>query len=120
MLIHCPHCGPRDVGEFTYGGDATKDRPDPETAAAADWCDYVFYRDNPRGRHGACAAQGEGGVPVFYRDTPRGRHVEYWHHGQGCRLWLKVARDTVTHKIESAELVGPWAAQAPRKERGAA
>ena len=75
----------------------TKARPDPETAAAADWCDYVFYRDNPRGRH-----------------------VEYWHHGQGCRLWLKVARDTVTHKIESAELVGPWAAQAPRKERGAA
>src|SRR3546814_8270426 len=29
MLIPCPHCGPRDVGEFTYGGDATKERPDP-------------------------------------------------------------------------------------------
>src|SRR3546814_1378302 len=66
MLIPCPHCGPRDVGEFTYGGDATKERPDPGSAIAADWCDYVFYRDNPRGRH-----------------------IEHWHHGQGCRLWLK-------------------------------
>ncbi|MEQ8355966.1 MAG: sarcosine oxidase subunit delta [Kiloniellaceae bacterium] len=102
MLIPCPHCGPRDLGEFTYGGDATRDRPDPHSspgggASAEDWCGYVFYRDNPRGRH-----------------------VEYWHHGQGCRLWLKVVRDTVTHKIEGAEIVGPWADAEPKKQRGAA
>jgi methylglutamate dehydrogenase subunit B len=85
MLIPCPHCGPRGLGEFTYGGDATKARPDPASATPEDWNDYVFHRDNPRGAH-----------------------REYWHHGQGCRLWLRVTRDTVTHKIESAEIVGPW------------
>ncbi len=88
MLIPCPHCGPRDLAEFTYGGDATKPRPDPETAPRAGWDAYVFGRDNPRGRH-----------------------VEYWHHGQGCRLWLRVTRDTVTHRIEGAEIVGPWASE---------
>lgn len=89
MLIPCPHCGPRDVGEFTYGREAAKQRPDPANASPEDWNAYVFYRDNPRGRH-----------------------VEYWHHGQGCRLWLKVTRDTVTHRIEGAEIVGPWAKSA--------
>ena len=91
MLIPCPHCGLRDVSEFTYGREASKQRPDPETAAPEDWNDYVFYRDNPRGLH-----------------------QEYWHHGQGCRQWLKVTRDTVTHKIESVEAVGPWA----KKQKG--
>src|SRR3546814_7288176 len=51
MLIPCPHCGPRDIGEFTYGGDAMKERPDPGSAIAAAWCTYVFNRVNPRGRH---------------------------------------------------------------------
>ncbi|NIA67409.1 sarcosine oxidase subunit delta [Pelagibius litoralis] len=92
MLIPCPHCGPRDVGEFTYGGDATKERPDPGSAAAADWCDYVFQRENPRGPH-----------------------LEYWHHAQGCRLWLKVRRDTATHRIEGAEIAGPWAGAEARE-----
>src|SRR3546814_12527722 len=95
MLIPCPHCGPRDVGEFTYGGDATNERPDPGSAIAADWCDYVFYRDNPRGRH-----------------------IEHWHHGQGCRLWLQVASDTGTHQIESAEIEGTWGEAEPKRERG--
>ncbi len=96
MLIPCPHCGPRDVAEFTYGGDANKDRPDPGSASAAEWCDYVFQRANPRGPH-----------------------LEYWHHAQGCRLWLKVRRDTLTHKIESAEVVGPWAEHEKRNGRRA-
>ena len=94
MLIPCPHCGPRDVGEFTYGGDATKERPDPGSATAAEWCDYVFARTNPRGSH-----------------------IEYWHHAQGCRLWLKVTRNTVTHAIEGAEIVGPWAEAGRDKRR---
>ena len=24
---------------------------------------------------------------------------EYWHHGGGCRAWLVVDRDTLTHEI---------------------
>ncbi|MGO8572867.1 sarcosine oxidase subunit delta, partial [Rhizobium ruizarguesonis] len=30
-------------------------------------------------------------------DNPRGRHNEYCHHSSGCRRWLIVERDTVTH-----------------------
>jgi sarcosine oxidase subunit delta len=39
LLIPCPHCGPRDQTEFTYGGDATV----PRDGTAH------FLRDNPRG-----------------------------------------------------------------------
>ena len=27
MMIPCPYCGDRDVSEFRYGGDASKQRP---------------------------------------------------------------------------------------------
>lgn len=36
---------------------------------------------------------------VYFRENPRGPHSEYWHHVGGCRAWLKVRRDTVTHEI---------------------
>lgn len=77
MLIHCPFCGPRDAHEFSPHGDATVTRPDPAAPDAADaFHDYVYMRDNPAG--------------------PR---EEWWYHGAGCRGWLKVTRNTVTHEI---------------------
>jgi sarcosine oxidase subunit delta len=27
--------------------------------------------------------------------------AEYWYHGGGCRAWLKVVRNTLTHDIKS-------------------
>jgi heterotetrameric sarcosine oxidase delta subunit len=65
---------------------ATRFAPDPglDCTDAATWHDYVFLRDNPRGRH-----------------------AEYWHHVHGCRRWLRVERDTVTHEIESVEDAAP-------------
>ena len=63
MLIKCPYCGMRPSEEFTYLGDAAVVRPtsnDPESMNR--WFDYVYLRDNPKGR----------------------MH-EYWHHGGGCR-----------------------------------
>ncbi len=36
---------------------------------------------------------------VYLRDNPKGRFQEYWHHGGGCRSWLVVDRDTQTHEI---------------------
>ncbi|MDK4706576.1 MULTISPECIES: sarcosine oxidase subunit delta [unclassified Rhizobium] len=74
-LISCPHCGTRPKEEFTIKGDASISRPAPN-ADAEDWYDYVYLRDNPRGRH-----------------------KEFWHHSSGCRRWLIVERDTVTHKV---------------------
>ena len=75
MLIPCPWCGPRSQIEFTYGGDATVQRPPPD-GPEADWLRYVYLRD-----------------------TPRGPHDELWLHSAGCRTWFKVRRDTRTHDI---------------------
>ncbi|HWT56822.1 MAG TPA: sarcosine oxidase subunit delta [Rhizobium sp.] len=74
-LISCPHCGARPKEEFTIKGDANLIRPKTD-ASAEDWYDYVYLRDNPKGLH-----------------------KEYWHHASGCRRWLIVERDTVTHKV---------------------
>ena len=80
MQIPCPWCGPRSHVEFSYGGDATARRPaDPAAATAAEWHDYIYLRDNPRGPHD-----------------------ELWHHTSGCRRWITVRRDTLTHDIISA------------------
>lgn len=79
MLIPCPHCGQRDSAEFSYLGDASVRRPPPDAGEAA-FADYVYLRDNPAG-------------PMR----------EFWYHGQGCRSWIVVTRDTRTHAISGAE-----------------
>jgi sarcosine oxidase subunit delta len=78
MRIHCPYCGSRNVQEFSYLGDANLSRPDPEAPEAV-FHDYVYLRDNPAGPH-----------------------RELWYHGFGCRNWLVVTRNTVTHAIAGA------------------
>lgn len=75
LLIDCPWCGRRDHTEFTYAGDGTLVRPAAD-AGPEPWHDFVYTRDNPRGPH-----------------------VELWHHGGGCRQYLRVRRDTLTHAI---------------------
>lgn len=76
MLIPCPHCGPRDVSEFSYQGDATRTRPELASTDMKAWYDYVYNRPNPAGPH-----------------------REYWQHTGGCRAHLIVTRDTCTHEI---------------------
>ena len=84
MRINCCYCGLRCNEEFLYRGDAATRRPDggvPRDAAAGQrWLDYVYLRDNPAGRH-----------------------RELWQHVAGCRAWLVVTRDTVSHDIEKVE-----------------
>jgi sarcosine oxidase subunit delta len=41
---------------------------------------------------------------VFYRDDPKGPHKEYWHHVQGCRQWLVLERNTLSHEIGACRL----------------
>ena len=38
---------------------------------------------------------------VFLRENIRGMQSETWHHVSGCRMWLVVERDTLTHEIKS-------------------
>ena len=47
-LMPCPLNGPRNITEFTYGGEV-RTMPDPSRASAAEWADYVFNQDNPAG-----------------------------------------------------------------------
>ena len=50
LLIDCPHCGPRDETEFSYGGEAHVAYPaDPHALSDAEWARFLFYRANPQG-----------------------------------------------------------------------
>lgn len=77
LQIKCPWCGHRAEREFTYGGDASVTRPtDPQNSSDQAWLDYLYFRDNPNGKH-----------------------LEYWHHSSGCRRWFKAVRDTHTNEF---------------------
>ncbi|MEM8537933.1 MAG: sarcosine oxidase subunit delta [Pseudomonadota bacterium] len=81
MQINCPICGPRDMREFAYMGDALAlERPAPDAGENA-WDDYLHNRDNPAG-------------------VTR----ELWCHVAGCGAWLVVERNTVTHEILNVTL----------------
>ncbi|MCF8481692.1 MAG: sarcosine oxidase subunit delta [Rhodospirillum sp.] len=73
--IPCPHCGPRPLAEFSYGGEVVP-RPDPEPADDATWGAYLYVRSNPKGPQS-----------------------ERWVHIHGCRRWFTLTRDTATHRI---------------------
>lgn len=75
IRIDCPFCGMRDHLEFAYGGDGSIAYPSLD-APVGDWHDAVFLRKN------VCGMQ-----------------VETWQHVHGCRMWLRVERDTLTHEI---------------------
>jgi methylglutamate dehydrogenase subunit B len=77
MRIRCPFCGERDTSEFAYLGDARFKRPDPDAPDAA----ARFFE------------------AVYLRDNPAGPHEELWYHSYGCRTWLRVTRDTLTHAV---------------------
>ena len=55
-IMPCPLNGPRNINEFTYGGEF-KQMPDPTTCSDTEWADYVFNSDNAAAdsdRHGPC------------------------------------------------------------------
>ncbi|WP_026615915.1 sarcosine oxidase subunit delta [Ensifer aridi] len=89
-LVPCPHCGQRPKEEFTIKGAALT-RP-TAGADASDWFDYVYLRDNPRGAY-----------------------AEYWHHTSGCRRWIILTRDTVTHEVVASHDAGDRSRSEARK-----
>ena len=94
IRIPCPFCGERDHSEFGSGGDGSIVYPALD-APAADWLKAVFERENPRGRQ-----------------------TETWQHVSGCRMWLLVERDTMTHEIFSVRPAHAGVAEALRKDGG--
>ena len=88
MRLPCPFCGLRDEAEFTYEGDASAVWPALD-APEADWVEAVYMRDQPRG-------------PTR----------ELWRHAFGCRSFVAIERDNVTHEVFGAALVHPGMAAA--------
>ncbi len=78
IQLPCPWCGPRNVTEFRYSGEATP-RPDPATVSREEWRAYLYLRRNPCG-------------PV----------EETWYHSAGCRRFFRIERDTVSGETRSA------------------
>ena len=77
LYIKCPYCGLRSQNEFAYGGDGTVKRPAlNKEISDVEWNNFVYNRK-----------------------SQRGKHIALWHHISGCRQWIKVQRDTVTHEI---------------------
>ncbi len=77
MQLTCPWCGVRDEPEFVYGGTTHIVRPALD-ASNQTWGEYLFFRDNPKGLH-----------------------HERWRHAYGCGQWFNVARNTITHAVQS-------------------
>jgi heterotetrameric sarcosine oxidase delta subunit len=83
FLIYCPYCGPRDVAEFSFGGEQLSRPTNPDSLSALEWAHYVYDRKNIDGSQ-----------------------VEWWYHRQGCSSWFRAERDTLTNRIERT-----WAPQ---------
>ena len=87
IRIQCPFCGERDHSEFGYGGDGSIVYPALD-ASTEEWEKAVFQRENIRGLQ-----------------------TETWQHVSGCRQWLIVERDTLTHEIRSVKAAHAGVAQ---------
>ncbi|NIR29825.1 MAG: sarcosine oxidase subunit delta [Gammaproteobacteria bacterium] len=73
-IMHCPLNGPRNISEFTYGGEVTS-MPDPRDCTDEEWADYVFLRENRAGQV-----------------------REWWYHN-ATSYWFIAERDTATDEI---------------------
>jgi len=82
LRIPCPWCGTRDEIEFRFGGESHIVRPGLDVSDA-EWADYLFNKENPKGLQ-----------------------YERWYHTYGCSQWFNVARDTVTHEIHVVYKMG--------------
>lgn len=81
MRIPCPFCGERDSQEYAFLGEAGLIRPDANADdAQKQFHDYVHIRKNTAGIT-----------------------KELWQHVHGCRSWIVVERNTLTHEIFTSE-----------------
>jgi len=83
--IYCPHCGElRAEEEFHCRGQAHIARPlDPEACSDAEWGEYLFFRD-----------------------APRGIQHDLWVHSAGCGKFFNATRNTLTYEILETYKIG--------------
>jgi sarcosine oxidase subunit delta len=73
-ILTCPLNGPRNIAEFTYGGEYHGE-PDPDAIDDRAWAEHVFFHDNSAGIV-----------------------VEWWCHNPSA-FWFLAERDTRTDEI---------------------
>ncbi|MEJ6744427.1 MAG: sarcosine oxidase subunit delta [Parasphingorhabdus sp.] len=73
-LLTCPLNGPRNISEFTYGGEFHL-MPDQNKTDARQWAEYVFFHDNAAG--------------VV---------TEWWCH-TASTFWFLAERNTITDQV---------------------
>ena len=83
LLIPCPWCGPRPEIEFRHAGEANLARRGGEGMTDREWGDYLYARDNTKGRT-----------------------FERWRHVHGCGCFFNAERDTVTDRISATTKPG--------------
>jgi len=75
--FECPWCGPRPQIEFTYHRDA-ESVPQGWPEEESEYLERVFTRTNHLGFH-----------------------EELWQHSLGCRGWIVIERDNLTHAVRA-------------------
>ena len=74
FLLHCPHCGPREVTDFAFGGEVLE-RP----VSRPSFRELNAYN--------------------YFRGNVAGVQREWWYHRSGCRQWFQADRDTRTNQV---------------------
>lgn len=82
-ILNCPLNGPRNIAEFTYGGEFHV-MPDPASTDVRAWAEYVFF---PANRAGVVA--------------------EWWCHTASA-YWFIAERDTRTDRIVATYAPGDY------------
>jgi sarcosine oxidase subunit delta len=73
-ILNCPLNGPRNISEFTYGGEFHA-MPDPLSTSSREWAEHVFFHDN------------EAGVVT-----------EWWCHA-ATSYWFLAERNTISDEV---------------------
>lgn len=74
FVLPCPHCGPREVTDFAYGGETTSRPGSRPTFAELNAFNYM-------------------------RRNAAGPQREWWQHRSGCGAWFLAERDTRTNEV---------------------
>jgi len=78
-VLTCPNCGPREVTDFSFGGELN---PRPRSAPSL----RELSRYN------------------YFRRNLAGVQREWWCHRSGCGAWFVAERDTRTNEVLSTGL----------------
>jgi len=90
-LLTCPHCGVREVTDFSFGGEVVV-RP-KSTPTERELNTYNYFRANVAGDQ-----------------------VEWWWHRSGCRAWFLAERDTRSNVVHRTWIPDTEAHASPAPE----